>query len=352
VACASPQKNFRKGNYEKAFSGTLKNLEKGGSDRKDKQILNKSFNELLKRYKNENSDLAQTNHIEDWEDSFVAADELIAKYNSASRFLDSDFDTPLESIILDNEELGSQIADNYFELANMSMGDFNASGDKLAAQDAFLMYEKVKYYDRKLQYADINNLLEGALEAGTIIVIVDADTWELSYGWDVDRRFDDVERIRAGNFYAVYFEENIDNSDCFLEVDFGSLNIRESEGSSTERFTERIVDGYETVTDSSGTTRNPIYKNVSGTVTILRQEVLYEWDARVRTRSYTDYCDFRNNSFDSRITDRRERYQISGDERAIPDRYKTNGTDFNFSESEVVDDLIDDIYNQFIRYYF
>lgn len=351
-SCASPQKSFKKGNYEKSFSSALKNLRKGNKDRKDKQYLNKSFNELLKKYQSDTQDLLSSDFIEDFEEAYKNGKNIIGTYNLADEYLDNEFAGAMENVGIENDKLLDEIVSNYYSLANEYMAAYNETKDKSNAREAYRSYQKVESYDSN-KYSELNQSMEDALNAGTIHVIVEVDSWELSKGWMVDQRFNDLERRTGNEFVQVYFEEDIEEPDCLLEVDFGSLDIDERSDRKRERFSERVVDYYETTTDTSGVkTEKPVYEIIEGEVNIYEIERRYTWSARVRVKGFTNSCDFNNKTFDATISDSRIEYETSGDERAIPNEYKKDGTDFRLSEREVAEDLIDEIYDDFKRYYF
>ena len=75
--------------------------------------------------------------------------------------------------------------------------------------------------------------------------------FEVSYKWEIDRKFSDLER-EGRDFQEVVYERNIVNADCTLEMDFSSLDRNRSESRSSRSYSERIQDGYNTEVDTSG----------------------------------------------------------------------------------------------------
>jgi len=251
AACRSPQKSFDKGNYEKAYKAALKSIKKGKKSRKDKTILNKSFNELVKL----KSDKAQTHlysdMIEDWEVAYAEYGELLDLYYSGKVYLDSDFDRQMASIETATDSLGGDIAENYYELGKMSMEGYDDTYNKGYAQEAYAYYSKTLAYDN--EYAEIDSLLDDAYNKGVILILVEADSpFDRSYSWEIDRRFSDIERESSG-FNQIVYERMIE-ADCVLEIDFSSLDRDIRESRSVESFQERIEDGYETKVDTAGRT--------------------------------------------------------------------------------------------------
>ena len=126
---------------------------------------------------------------------------------------------------------------------------FDQSGDKLIAQEAHQFYKSSGKYDP--QNLDLQIKLDEAYKAGSIIVLFEADAWDISDEWIIDRRFQQLRR-NSRNFYQVFYEEPVENVDCFVEIDFSRLDYREERRTENREYEKEIQDGYETVIDSSG----------------------------------------------------------------------------------------------------
>lgn len=350
LSCASPQKSFNKGNYEKAFTSSLKSLKKGDKDRKLKSILNKSFDKLYEEHMSEVDRLSSSSYIEDWEESYLHLSKLLAYYDEGERYLDSDLDvamsTAREQALLLREDLSS----GFYNLASEKMDSYDRTGDKSMAQDAHQFY--LKALDYGYEDRDLRNEINTAYEAAIVTINVEASApYDLSYNWEIDRRFDDLENESEG-FVKVTYDGMSMNADCNMEIRFSNLRRNLNERSTIRNFSERIQDGYDTQVDTSGrTTRVPIYVTVTGQVDIITEEYNYEWEASVNNYGDSRYCNFNNRRF--RETERLvvERYQISGDRRAIPNEYLNDRVD-NIDEDRVAEDLMDEIYDDIRRYYF
>lgn len=351
AACSSPQKSFDKGNFEKAYKASLKNIKKGKKSRKDKSILNKSFNELVKQNTNEAEKFLRSNQIEDWEEAYAEYDQLLDWYYDGKGYLDNSYDARLNTIDTELETLGKDIAANYYELGTMSMDGYYEEYNKAYAQDAFIFFEKTAAYDS--EYPKIDSLLDDTYKLAIVNVLVVANApFERSYEWEIDRRFSDIER-ESKEFYQITYERNIINVDCTLEMDFSGLDSYLREDRSIQRFSEQIEDGYDTQVDTSGnTTKIPRYVTVTGEVTTIREVLTFRWRVAVSVFGERSYCDFRNRTFDAEEETSRERYEFSGDSRAIPNQYGSSSRNDFEDEDDVVDDLIDDLYREISNYYF
>ena len=348
-SCSSPQKSFDKGNYEQAFSSALKNLNKGKSDRKDKTILNKAFEKLYNEKLTEAQSFLRSDVLEDWEEAHELHEEIIELYNDGSKYLSSDFDAGLEKVHNNQDQLGTDLAEGFHNLGQESMLAFNESGNKLAAQDAHYFYERTQYYDPN--FTDIDEAIDKALLEGTILVLIEADApFEFSYEWEIDREFDDIER-QSSQYVDIKYNKLVSDPDCVLEINFGRLDRDTRQSTRTDRFTEEIEDGFETSIDTSGREiRVPRYRTIEGSVTTITEEIRYEWDMSVRPSGIREYCNFRQRIFSADERIQIERYELSGDRDAIPSRFREE--DVSIDEDDIVEELIEDLYDEFRRYYF
>lgn len=351
VACSSPKKHFSKGNYEKAYKSALKDLSSGKRDRQLKSILNNSMKELADEAFYGSESLLKSNDIEDWESAFALNEDLIQLYYEGKRYLDNTYENDFEIIESNNDALREDIVGSYLELGDISMEVYNKSNDKRAAQEAYYMYDgALKYIDSN---RELREKIENALIAGTIFIDVTVDVWDTQYKYIVEREFRDLED-NDNLFIEVTYDNWSGESDCQLEVDFSSLDIDIRNQSRVERFSEQIEDGFRNEIDSSGnTTRIPILRDIEAEVTIIEERRAYSWDIRVTARSYTNYCDFSDNRFQVSdqvlITD----YRTNGDERAVPDSYRNNNRNFSSNdERNLIENLVEDVFNEVERYYF
>jgi len=350
-ACSSPQKSFDKGNYEKAYKGALKEFKKGKRSRKAKTLMNKSFEELIKEKSNEAEKYLASDVIEDWEVAYREYDDLLDLYYDGKAYLDQSYVNRMQKMEDSTNELQSDIALNYHDLGQMSMHEYEDTYSKLAAQDAFRYFEKTKAYDA--DFEDIDMKLRDAYDKAVVVMLVEADApFEVSYSWEIDQRFSDIEN-ESRDFYLLRYERNLTSVDCVMEIDFASLDVSRRESSNSETFSREIEDGYDTKVDTSGnTTRIPRYRTIRGTVTTIAENLNYRWRVAVNIQGDREYCDFDNRYFDAEELIVNERYELSGDREAIPDRYKQRPDNRTVREDDVAEELIDELYRDIVRYYF
>ena len=349
-SCASPQKSFNKGDYDKAYKLALKNLKKGKKSRKDQTILNKSFEEMLDRERSEYAEYTRSDIIEDWEVAYSSYDDLLDTYEDGKRYLDSGFDINMEGIYAEIENLRKDIAGSFYELAQMGMEAYEDTEDKLEAQQAYYLYTKAEEYGSN--EANIRERKAYALSEGVVTLLVIADErWGRTFAYDIDREFRNVER-EGDDFLQIQYERNVE-ADCTIEVEFADIDRRVRDSRSTRTYREEIQDGFETRQDTSGnSTQVPRYITVSADVTTISEQITFEWEARTNIYGDSRYCnDYRERTFRADETLTNEIYEINGDTRAVPDGLRNSRND-NRREEDLIRDLLEELYDDFERAYF
>ncbi len=351
ASCKSAQKHYKDGNYDKAYNSALKDIKKGKKDRKTRSLLDRSFDKLLYNNRSEISSYLNTNQIEDMEFAYQLNDQLLAEYNEGKLYLDDDFDDKMDVVSRETEDLRNSIVTNYLDLADMQMEIYQQSGDKLAAQEACIIANKlIKDYDENTEA--IHNLYQASKEAGTLVIMVLTNA-RYDYNREIDREFSRITR-ESEQFLDVVYNGNAREGDCILNIDFRNIVEYVRDNQRTENFTEEIEDGYDIERDTSGReVRIPRYRTVRGEVVITERATQYDWTINVLVDGYREYCDYRNRNINISESVVREYYDISGDTRAIPDRYQTRNQNSTIrNEDEVLEDMIEQAYDQFRRYYF
>lgn len=351
LACASPSKNFDKGNFEKAYKGVLENFEKAKASRKDKTILNKSFSEMLHSNLASRESIFRKGEIRALENLYLNSEDLIENYYRGKRWLDDSFDEPMEEIVNVQDSLVLDISDFYYADADQKMRSYYDSYNKEYAMEAFDSYERIYKYSGGDYILD--SLSQLALDEATVFILFDVSAWDFQLEWEIDRVFEDLES-RSRKFREVIYEDDVPKVDCFVQVEFGRLDVDDSQKIARDNFSKEIIARYETYTDSTGMKQQkPIYETVEATVECLISSRRYSWEARGTVDPNFNYCKYRNRIFESERIIESKKYTTRGDDRALPEHMK-NLTDqaFSIKEDDLIEELIEDIYRQVDNYYF
>lgn len=350
--CATPQKKLENKDYEGAYKVALRQLKGNKKNQQENQrILVKALEKLLEQNKPIIQANAHSGDVERMEKAVTASEDLMNKIEEATPYMNGDFVAEFRELDQFRIDISFELYDFYLKEGLIQLEKAIEYGEKKEAQAAYADFKAArKYIDE--QSSELDSLEQLAIEYGQVIYQVEATApFELMHQWEIDRRFEDV-KGESSPFYKILYEGRGHQVDCYLEVRFGSLRDRIEERSQTERFEEQIVDDYETVVDAEGnSSQRPIYKTVQGSVDIVTRMKTLTWEAEVNTRG-NKYCNLSDTRLSAARISEIEEYKLTGDERAIPDRYKTRfSTDFE-REEDMAANLLEQIYQEFLNYYF
>ncbi len=345
-ACSSPQKLYEKGKYFKAFDGALSDLKGGKKNRKDVLLLNKSFSKMIDVARQEMNILNDGYKINDLSHNFKQYEEVDKRYVKGRAHLDVDNNEKYVGFSAEKEQL---VEDTYQE-GKALLTYFEESENKSDARNAYYHFELVKEHGSG--YSDIDQLLNESKRLAILIYSVDADLdSDFTYQWDVDRQFDDLEGEYG--FVKIVYDNNSISSDCQVELDFSRLDVDERSDESSRSYSKEIIDGYKTETDTSGNSKQiPIYKDVTGRVTTKSITKTVAWRIDLEIVRSSVNCGLREERFRAEVEDRVEIFELSGDERAIPDEFKNSSNERLKNTDDMVDDLIDDLYRKVRNYFY
>jgi len=344
TCCSSPQKLYEKGNYFKAFDSVLKDIEGNKKDRKNLLLLNKSFSKMIDVSRDEMRSLEDGYEVTDLKHNLEQHEEVDKRYVKGRSYINDENDNKYGIFTVDKNQL---LSDAYEEGKDL-LKYYDESKNKTDARNAYYHFELVKKYGNDFQ--DINNLLSEARELATVIYNIDADLdSDFSYQWEVDRVFDDLEG--ESDFVKIVYDDSYESEDCSVVLDFSRLDVDESQKKSSQEFSKEIIDGYTTETDTSGnTTQLPIYKKVYGQVTVVSLTKKVSWSIDFDIVNSSINCDLKHKRFRESVEDRIERYELGGDDRAIPSEYKGNQNDRIKDTDDMVDELLEALYKKIRNY--
>ncbi len=350
VSCSSPSKLYKKGNYRKAYSKALSNLKKGSKDRSDKQILDKSYNEIIKEDLNDIDDLLATAMIEDQVEAYDIYDEIILRHEGGKKFLSDDYKSDVETYVTTRDLLGDDIYTEFKERGIKKLNRAVNNGDKYLAQESYYDLEGAYHFSNGLE-EELDSLMEQALISGLVTYNINVNMFSYQHSWEVDRQFSAVSNQKSNLFRQVNYKNLVQNIDCQLNINFDNIRQTETNGWSDQNYTEQVQDGFDTVTDTSGiVSQVPRYITVSASVRTNRITRISQWYAHTALIPYGDYCNLNVTPLDAQYTENFETYEISGDTRAVPARYLNGISSNRFqTDDEIRRLLLQDLYNDLLR---
>lgn len=351
LACASPMKKYNKQDYIGAARSSLKNLQKGKAVNQSENILEKSMIHIVAQASREIEAMRNSGKISKWGKALKESEKLQEKIVAVEPYLGDRFTADLERLISDDVATMEKLYHHYYYQGIEQLDRSIGTNLKIHARNAYSSFSTASRYGNNTTRLD--SLMDICIEYGRLLYNVDAGaTFEISQEWEIDRMFEDVEQ-ESDYLLAVYYKANVPGIDCELEVDFSSLDFRIEEDRETLDFEKEVQDGFRTETDTSGNSvRVPVYVMVQAEVEINRRIRRGEWQAGVRIRAYSPNCELDDQYFGSQRESEAVEYNIFGDERAVPDKYRRGGKGRLVSENDMAEEMLEDIYRDFIDYYF
>ncbi len=347
IACSSPSKLYDKGNYQKAFTKALSELEKGKKNRENKKIINDAFDKIMNEDEEEIIALKNGN-LEDQEKAYNQYGNIFKSYNSAKKYLGNDIDIRVEKLKNDRNILGDKLANDYASVAKRNLNEAIDKNNKLLAQTAYYQFDKAIYYAEQ-ENKELSNLQQDALDLGVVHYLITKRSINFDLSWEIDRVFEDVEKDVKNIFTKVSYDKSSENTDCIIDLVFSDFEQFDRTRTDRRDFEEEVITGYQTQVDTSGTTTEiPIYERVTGSVRIDEVTRTSELELRLDIYSNNGNCQIRRQRFDASFDENLEFYTAYGDERAIPARFRnTRNQDFE-NPNRVAEDLLDEIYRDFL----
>lgn len=349
IGCRTPQKSLEKKNYDRAFKLALSKLKHNKAVEENKEILSAALDEIIKQKTIEIKKLKSFGTLEK---ALKEVQNLQVKINATDYYLLEEISDKKDQFEQEEQYLKSEISKNFMQdgLENLTIAENDM--DKEKAKKAYYSFKKVKKYNSNIP--KIDSLLQKSHQLGQKTYIVKANaTFDILYNWKIDHQFDNLENL-GGKFIKVYFEPigEKTGTDCTIDVKFGSLCISESETKNKRMFTKTIVTGKEAVINSDGqTVKVEKTEEVSGEFITKKITKTADWVAQVNINAGTKNCSLFNRSFSEDVEDVIEEYILEGDERAVPNCYKSkNSNDKLMSDDDMADELIEELYSQIRSY--
>lgn len=352
LACnKSALEKFNDKNFEGAINVAVKEIEKGNDISRNKNILNKSLKSLLQKTNEDQKSNLNSISASKWEKALSRLQSVESYFFKSRFYMDEENIKSYSDLKSKNQNLNKDIGDNYKNEGIANLNIAKSENNKAKARKAKDSFDKAKKYLENDN--DLDGLIQECYKYGTQNIYIEGDS---RFGgisnYDIDRTFDGLER-ESQDFLNIKYERRIDDEDCRMYIEIQPIDYRDQNTTSRKDFSEKIQDGYETKTDSEGNTiKVPKYITVNGSVIITRQKRIAKGEARVDIKSSSNNCEFSDRDFNHSIESNIEKYDIIGDQRAIPSQYKYNSNQSHKSERDIEDEMLRYFYDQIRSNYF
>ena len=352
AACSSPQEAYEKQDYSKAYKLALAGLKKDKGDMEMRSILRHSLEQILEAQRPESRRVAGAGNPVRWGEALGINHETPRKARGGRGFLPGAFEKDLDGLLQEARGLRQRLYDTYYEQGRAQLAKADSTGLKRHAQQANSDLNKARQYAEAAP-AELDSLRNLAHRKGVLYYSVETQApFNFFYSRAIGRVFEDVEDY-SGGFLQIVYEKAICNADCALEIYVSSLDIDISEQQGDEDYNQDVILEYQTVTDSSGEkTKVPVYGTVQGNVIIITKTKTASWEADVNIQALSPNCSLSGESFQAEASSVTREIRISGDERAVPEQYLNAPQEEFMDEEEMVEQLLEDLFDQIARRYF
>ena len=342
-ACKSVDKLYQEGNYKQLISKLDGKAKKGNLDRKEKVILIKAVNKYSEEINAEVIESLAQSNPSDWIKAKKKLDKLEETTKEAASYSQIGSSAIIPSRY--NElypKINEKLYDYTLSLYDSAIADYDSSGDRKYAMQAYSHTRKLDDYGGDPKF--IEQLEIEAIDLGHRTIYLDLDG-PINYSFVFRDHFErelDLDNDLFNTF--IEFGDSGD-PDYKLEIDVDIIRKDSDRRTRQDRYTDRVVDYYDNVVDTSTNTTNkvPVYKDIEAiveTAEILRYvegEYDYDiWDVH----------------FNRRLDNGSERHRveytelvstlISGDEEAVPSSIDLNS--FIVSDREAFEDLLEELF--------
>jgi len=302
VSCSTSRVSSEHKDLYKTYKTSLKKLKKESFNKKYASSLIEALHEILKVEERSTRELSNSERLKDKEKSLTKYDEMIARCTEVNAYTNDEFDTYISKYHKEKESLSANISTEYYQLGMSNLNLYEESNLKSKAKDAYHDFSKAKKYDPK--NVQIETLLSTALKAAQTKYTIEPDyNFQRVHSFSIDRILDDLER-ESDKFLTIEYNPIgiVDDVDCEIKLEFspGIVTIRKINRTST---------------------------------------------LNIRVRSHGNQnCSVSNRSLNESHREEIVEYSYTGDERAIPSKYKrSHNEEFKF-EQAVIEKLVNDLY--------
>ncbi len=346
--CSNTQKLLSKGNYEKSYKISLKELKKGKASSKDLEILNTSLDKIYQEQIEAILESENGASLEDGVNAYNGYQGLEHKFKEAIKYLNVKNNERYTSILDRRANLEIEMYEDFKIAGIAALKISKENEDRGAGRAAFENFENAKKFNAT---SEIEALLEEAYEyAVTILVIETEAPYNPSFEFEIEREFKRVEN-NGSKFQRAFYDRNQKNADCIINVSFEQFDFRSNFQTFTRDFTRDIAVS-RTVTNADGELVT-ITENQIATCTLYTDQTVsgLRIYADIVVIPQTDHCRSSRDNYQDFYEEIYEEYRVVGDRRALPPEYNRNSTGQRPRDSDLVEVLVRKFYNNFALEY-
>lgn len=350
MACTSAKEAYQKGDYAAAIKKSLKELKAEKNVSQNRQLLNNAFQRKYQELHFQFSD-RKLSELPKLKKLYWQMDEFLELATEARPFLNEDGIQNKAQLTQDEDQLEVDICGLLFENGMEHYDLARLRKDKNEARLAHEAFVELASFDTKKRYKETQDLIDRSLDMAVVnYQFVIDHGFNIGYSWKIKNQFSRLSN-RGSTYKEFFVEADCHPCDCVIELNFGELRERQFTSRESKSFEKKIEDGFTTTKDDKGNTiKVPIYKTLRGVVTADKVRYDFNWEIRSDVNKESASCDASYQRFDAARSIEMYEYSFSGDREAIPAEYK-NYTRPLLDKDDIIDDLLEDLYNKVVNYY-
>ncbi len=352
LACKSTQKLYEDGKYERVFNSLASKASKAKLSSDEQSIFLRAIDDWTKDQSNNLNQLLETREPKDWKNGLAELKtiaELQDKFDSYPQIRTKDYaalDVPAFK-----EEFYLRLYDYHQYFFNDFFEKYDESGDKREVIQAYGELQEMHLYGGEQYYLD--SLEAVCLALGHRNFVIDIDNRTVGNFYEFNTSF--VNRIALyDDKWSTYHKSLADSLiDYVIKIDLVDINEDRRDINRTQTYSREIVDGYETVTDTSGrTTQVPIYRTVTAQVDEVGHTFIVQTRAEVSVyNNVTRRRDYGETYIKEAYEEVLRNYLRSGDTQAVPSNVRlesgayTNFPNYDYGTliSRALEGMADDV---------
>lgn len=346
LQCKSVNNLYEEGDYEKVIKRLNSKAIKGKLDAKERGTLKKSITKYLDAQAIAISSLSEKETSNSWDRAYDLLKELGSTQNDISRYTQFEH-TSFSFINTEHwyDHFDQKYTDYLIDLFEQNISDYLSSHSRSHAMEAYAVAADLSQYARGR--INIDSMKKISLDLGhrTIYYEVSDDFFGIYMRYN--RPFNNIFYNDKWNTFTRSKKETVDAS---IHVSVDRLDEDKYEQVSYNSFSDRVIDSYEEVRDTSGNVeRVPIYKNISAQVktTTIDYKVRASVDITIEFHQHS-HSDYRSN-FDRESSERIQyNYLESGDREALPPGMDLEAIDmYSYDYDDLKAAVLEDIAQEF-----
>ena len=316
---------------EKQYNTALEKLNKGKVTDKNKQSLILSLNKIINRELPKRDSFIRSEQLTEKEQGVEINDYLLKKIVDAASYTGIVFTEKQKRFEEEGNTAKNILRREYFNQGKTKLNLGVKEKDKSLTKEAYSAFVKAEKYGS--DNGELQTLKKKSLDYSKMVYnITTQSSGKRAYDALINDRFKQMEQIEH-RFKEIHYQKTTRKGiDCLIEVFLDELIITTDTRTDNQQFSKEIT------AESEGNTA--ITKTVRGAMRMNKKIKLAYWDVTVNIQSNSGSCNLKNRRFREELTSEAIRVNLSGDERAIPERFKNIREQELLRDNEIAEELI------------